>query len=436
MKKFFSTAAKGADLFRRALLFFQRETGQSLAVWFFVALLGFVVQVIFRRELVPGAFGTMNAALGVVGLMTVPLLALDHAFTHYPDGSHTPEQQERLLSLRAAAPAMMQMAAIAWGISSIVVLCFLMPFLGFSGLLFHFFTILTVLVSLAGVTSAALYQGRSQECIWIRLVVTAAVARVILGASLARVEPWAESGIAVFLLAGGITAFPLLFLADKGLPWKKTWETSRDRDFLLYLGATSSVVLALFLFSSADRIVAQSWFGVANNNNLGWINWDILDSYQTAGLLGRGLLWGTQPLLLIFFAQRARLNRTTPASLKFFWIYLGALLLGTFLLMMLNEPLSRLFCGADFQTTSQLAPVFAMVMALLGFLQALGVFSLASRRYPECFVFGACSVGYAILLYNVGRHPQLMLAYMFGGALFSTMLVLFVGVVRWGRKQP
>jgi hypothetical protein len=29
-----------------------------------------------------------------------------------------------------------------------------------------------------------------------------------------------------------------------------------------------------------------------------------------------------------------------------------------------------------------------------------------------------------------------MLAYMFGAALVALMIVLFVGVVRWGRKQP
>jgi len=30
----------------------------------------------------------------------------------------------------------------------------------------------------------------------------------------------------------------------------------------------------------------------------------------------------------------------------------------------------------------------------------------------------------------------LMLSYMFGGGLVLLMLVLFIGVVRWGRKQP
>jgi hypothetical protein len=31
---------------------------------------------------------------------------------------------------------------------------------------------------------------------------------------------------------------------------------------------------------------------------------------------------------------------------------------------------------------------------------------------------------------------MLMLAYMMGGAIMAVMLVLFIGVVRWGRSHP
>ena len=65
----------------------------------------------------------------------------------------------------------------------------------------------------------------------------------------------------------------------------------------------------------------------------------------------------------------------------------------------------------------------------------LGVFALASRRYPECHTLGGASLGYVALLYAVGR-PQLMLSYAFGGAWVALLLVLMVGLVRWGRRQP
>ena len=195
------------------------------------------------------------------------------------------------------------------------------------------------------------------------------------------------------------------------------------------------MVLALFLFSSADRIVAQSWFGRSDNNNMGWVDWPALDGYQTCRRLA-ALLWGTQPVAVYFFMQRSRLNHTTRASLKYFWIYLGVLLAGAVLFTLLGRPLSWLFCGGDSPLTYKLIPMFAIAMTLLGIVQGVGMFALASRRYPECFILGGCSIGYVLLLYIEGKQPVMMLTEMFGGALFSLLLVLFVGVVRWGRKQP
>jgi hypothetical protein len=190
----------------------------------------------------------------------------------------------------------------------------------------------------------------------------------------------------------------------------------------------------MFLFSSADRLVAQSWFGVVTNLNLGVVDWRGFDAYQAAGLLGRALLWGTQPLLLLLLARRSRLERTTAASLAWFWIYLGALPAGAIALIVLDGPLSRLFCGADFVRTAVFVPSFALAMVPLGVVQGLGVFALASRRFPECHVFGGLGVGYAVLLYLVGRQAQQMPAYMFGGGVVAITVLLFVGVVRWGRR--
>ena len=62
-----------------------------------------------------------------------------------------------------------------------------------------------------------------------------------------------------------------------------------------------------------------------------------------------------------------------------------------------------------------------------------------SRRgvTPSALCSAVCAIGYTLCSSTlVGRQPLLMPAYMFGGALVSTMVVLFIGVVRWGRKQP
>jgi hypothetical protein len=423
--------------FVSAALASYRENGQPLIWWAVIALLNFIAQACFRREMHPGEFGTFNTAAGMIGLLTVPALALNLAFTHYLARKHADSERARIDNLRASAFVATETFCWVWCALCVVLVFLLLPMLDLPRYSLRLFTLMNVLVAVGSVVGCALYERGNRLHVWTTLLLSAAIMRVIAGAGLASQEPWAESALAAFLFAGFITLTPALQARDTAPAAR--WAACRallDLDFLLCAGATFSVLLALFLFSSADRIVAQSWFGVATNTNLGLVNWPMFDAYQTAGLLARSLLWGTQPLLWILFAHRSRLKSTTSASLKFFWIYLGVLVFGAIALSLLSRPISALFCGSDYQSTAHFIPSLAAAMMPLGLLQGLGVFGLASRRYWECFVLGACSIGYTLVLYLTARQPQLVPAYMFGGGLISLMAVLFVGVVRWGRKQP
>jgi hypothetical protein len=432
-------AVKKAGLIPDALDIYKEETGQSLGAWALVAILNLIAQIVFRHEMKPGEFGTLNTSLGAIGLMAVPVLALHRAFTHYLARRHAEGQRARIDTLRVSALVATETFGWLWGGLCLALVFLLLPLLELPRFSLQLFTLMNVLVAVGGLISCAVCErGQRQRLrLWTALLLFAAGARVLAGAGLVWAEPWAESGLAAFLLAGFITLTPALEVRESGAGAR--WQACRamwDKDFLLCASSTFSVLLALYLFTNADRIVTQSWFGVVTNNNLGLINWPMFDSYQTAGLLARSVLWGTQPLLWIHFAQRARVEHSRAASLTFFWIYLGALVLGALVLGVLAKPLSELFCGARFQTTAMLLPSLAAAMLPLGLLQGLGIFALASRRPPECFVLAACAIGYTVLLFLAGRQPLLMPAYMFGGGLVSTMIVLFVGVVRWGRKQP
>ncbi len=430
-------AAKKHGPMKGARHTYQTQTGQSPALWAIIALLSFIAQIIFRRELQPGEFGTLNTALGMIGLITLPVLAWRQSFRHYLAAPHPAEEAARLNSIRSAEFLATETFGWIWGAVCLLLVFLLLPLVSLPRFSLELFTLLNVLVVVGSMISGAAYERENRLRAWSLLLVGAAFARALVGAGLASQEPWAESALAAFFLAGIITVWPALKSpeGDMAARWAAI-RIVRDRDFLPGLGATFSVLLGIYLFTNADRIVAQSWFGSVTNNNMGLVNWPVFDSYQTAGLLARSILWGTQPLLWMMFARRAPLDRTRSASLTFFWIYLGALFLAALAVGCLAQPLSRLFCGDGFQATARLLPSLAVTMVPLGLLQGLGIFSLASRRYHECFVLGACGVGYTLLLYLAGRQPQLMPAYMFGGALISTMIVLFVGVVRWGRRQP
>ncbi|MEI9999508.1 MAG: hypothetical protein WDO13_10250 [Verrucomicrobiota bacterium] len=412
-------------------------TDTPLAFWAALAALRFAAQIVFRRDLAPGEFGTFNTILGITDLMALPLFALHEAFTLYFRRVHPAASAARLETLRASSLTVMETFAWGWGLLSLALVLFLSAVVELPRFSLQLFTLLCVLMALGGEFSRALCRSDDSMHHWVRLVLAFAVVRVLAAALITAHSPWAETALGVFILAGFITLVPALRSREVSTADRlKALRCLADRDFLLFAGATLSTLLAIFLFGSADRIVAQAGFGAATDNNLGLVNWPQFDAYQTAGLLGRGLLWGTQPLLWMFYARRSPLERTTWESLRFLGIHLTYLLVGALMLGMLARPLSRLFCGADYAETAALVPSFATVMVLIGVLQAVAAFCLASRRYAECFLLAACSIAYAVVLYVGGRQPHLMIAYMFGGALISLMIVLFLAIVRWGRRQP
>lgn len=444
MKVEAAPAADEPHLFRRALLIYRTATGQSLGWWALIAMLNLVAQIVFRRELNPGEFGSLNAALAAVGLLTVPALAVNQAFAHYLARHHGPEQAARIEALRSASLIATETFGWIWGALCLVLVFVLAPVFDLPRFSLQLFTLMNVLIAIGSVISSAVCERGQRLFLWAWLLAAAALARVLVGWGLAAQEPWAEAGLSAFLLAGFITLIPALQAreTDPAARWA-AFGAVWDRDFLLCVGATCSVFLALFLFSSADRIVSQSWLAASP----GMISVFDFDAYQNAGLIARGLLWGTQPLLWIIFAERSRLTKTTKASIHFFWIYLAVLLLGTAFVFIASYPISSLFCGyvpRDYDSLPPRIPTeiahflhtLAIVMVPLGLLQALGIFALASRRHQECFTLGACSIGYALILFFFARQPELMPAYMFGASLVSLMILLFVGVVRWGRKQP
>ena len=159
------------------------------------------------------------------------------------------------------------------------------------------------------------------------------------------------------------------------------------------------------------------------------------DNYQAAGLLARGLLACTLLPLSILLLRRAALARTTRASLRWFWIYLGALVAGRRAARSLAAPLAERALHRESRAVP--ARHSPRPCSSLGLLQGLGIFALASRRYAECFA--PRRVRHRLhrsFLFFAGRQPQLMTTCMFGGALISLMLVLFVGVVRYARSHP
>ncbi len=419
---------------RAPFLFYRQSTGQSLGLWMILAIAACDVQIIFRRTLDVGHFGTLQTVLGLIGLLTVPFVALSQALTQYFVHDHGPEHSQRLAGLRASSLFLTDTLGLILAVLSVPAFFIIMPIFSLRGLQLQVCTILTFLVTLGALVGAEVYRNNLNR--WTRLLLGAAVARILLAYGLTHYFTTAYTAFTVLITAGFVTLIAALDQRETGRDFARLWQAVRDRDFLLHLAATFCVVFGIYVFTNADRIVSQDWFGNPVNNNIGYVNWPRFDAYQSAGLLGRGLLWGTMPLLLLVYVERTHLTRTTFRSMRFFWVYLATLIVSAILLGTFSGFFSYLFCGRHFEETAHFLPAFCLAMVPLGILQGVGIFALASHRYPECFTFAGASLFYSIPLFLEGRQPEIMLLYMFVGATVALMIIMFVGVVRWGRKQP
>jgi len=412
-----------------------RRRTRALAGPLALALLTVLTQIVLRRELAPGEFGTLNALLGLILVALVPLAAFSAVLRRELAAAQQPALHLPLL-LRAA---------LAWGI-----LCLVLLFAALSALQLPRSSLLYLTLTAVAAGLLAICGRPAAPARWCAVIgIGAATVRLVSGAWLAADWPVAESGLAAFLLAALLAGLPALRDQPDPGPLAAAWKILRPA--LVPGLAAVSVALALVLFTNADRIAAQINLGTVppdnaasfqpGNIDLTFVDSPLFDDYQAAGLCMRGILWAFLPLLGLLYLQRAPLDRTTYASLRWFWIYLGALVLGVLVLVFGAPVIHALFHPLypdpeKIDRTSLLLPGFAGAFFILGLVQAVAVFALASRRYPECFLLAACSVVYTAFLFNAGRHAQVMLAVMAGAALMSLALVLLIGVVRYARSHP
>jgi hypothetical protein len=400
----------------------------GLIVWLLAALLDGGSQVALRHELEPGEFGTMNTVLGLVAVLVAPVLALEFLFSHHV----LPGETER--RWQAARGAALEFAVLAWGAAALALLLIFLPQLAIPRPSLYVFAAFVTIATLLAIFGRAICATENRMRHWFVFMLVAGIVRLLASVGLPYLAPWAQSGLAAVVAAGIVTAIPAMIGRAGGPTRSEAWAMMREESFARPFLATASVMVALALFTNADRIAAQRHFGVAHEEVFHYVDWQRFDDYQAAGMMARAILWGVLPLLLVVYAKRIRLPRTSKASLHFFWFYLFVLFAADFIFGSFAPFLSLVFTG-DTIGAARFIPGFAGAVPLLGLVQGIGIFILASRRYAECFVLGACSAGYALTLFLFGRQPEEMTTFMSGGALISLMIVLIFGVIRYARSH-
>ncbi len=212
-------AGRALEIFCHVSGLYRQGAGQGLLSWGLVAILGFAALIVLRRRLEPGEFGTLNTALTLAGLLTVPVTALPLAFASYLAREHGPAAagKDRMAACLGAGSGAGFYARLGCGgdrpdlgpVSDVMPARFTL----------HLFTLLDLLLMLGGVASGALCLGRNRLGLWAFLLVMAAVVRFVVALVLGAREPWAESGMAASVAAGVILFAPILRQTELDLGW-------------------------------------------------------------------------------------------------------------------------------------------------------------------------------------------------------------------------
>jgi hypothetical protein len=399
---------------------------RATILWEIFLLLTLVAQMALRWELTPGEFGTMNTALGLVELLALPLLII------YLTGAYHLARPE---GDRVAARGVAETVAMTWGGLCVILVLTAIPVLALPGAMLPLLTLVATLTVCGTLLAGALGGLEGRLPALGALAVGATAAGLIVAVVLGHFLHSASAGLTALTVAALVPIIPVL-RGRAPEPWRWTAVRAFLRGDLIVPGAViASLGIGGFLITNADRLTAQRWFGAPTETNFGLVDWTQFDDFHFAALLGRTLLAALLPLLVTMARRRYALGRTTWASLREFWIYLGLLLGGCVLLEMLRGPLNDFF-GDGTNDLGRLISGIVVTLLPMGVLQGLVVFCLASRRVPECLTFGGAALIYAGMVFAAGRRPELMISYMFIGSLLTLSAVFVVAVVRYARNHP
>jgi O-antigen/teichoic acid export membrane protein len=410
------------------------QTGFLLTGVTFVASIGhFLFQIYMGRVLSLGEFGAFNTTLSLVMMLTVPLAAASQSIAHYLARHKASDSHKELTNLQAACQKLLR--RWTWILSAVtVVLIFpLTQFFNFPRASLMLVALACVPMTMWSSIGTVWCSGLSRFKLLSFLNFATMLVRFVSGAILVYFFPVAEAAAAATFVSGTVLAGAVVFgqKPDSHSIAASPW----DREFMLYLVAAMAIGMSNFFFTFGDQLVAQRSM---DGNTLGL--------YVAAGLLGRSVVLGSMPLLIVYFTQRSSTKRSGGRSNSLLVVYLAMLVTGIIMLIVLRNPLLRLMLGPkkiavlfeqkQFYPMLDLLTHFSIVMLPLGVLQAVGNFYLASRRLLECYLFGALGLGYVGLLIVYGKDPNWMITFMFGGSIASLLILAIFSIVRWSRTQP
>jgi hypothetical protein len=380
-----------SDLLQSGLIF--------SAINFVTGLGNMAFQSVMARHLHGnGDYGSANSALNalmpLLGLLpAVAMLAVAHYLAHFKARG----DQARLQGLLIGCQKFLVRLTLAGSVLAGVVIKPLSDFFHYHQSLMLVTLACTLLgfwASLAG----AMCQGLS----WFKRLafvgLLAMLLRVIFGWFITLKWPSPETAVlaSTFALLANLVLLwwrqELSLTGTPVFPW--------NREFGFYLVVSTACVVGGYFFLQGDLLVAKKYFTGHDN-----------DDYNCAERLAWALPVTVSPLLTVLFTSRSsgRTGEIVGEQLKLLGIYAVGLLFGAAVLYLLRGLCVKIILGRPSPEAAAMIGRLAVTMVLVGLLQSLALWSLASRWLKISLLYGALGIAYWLVLLTWGKTPEALL---------------------------
>lgn len=387
----------------------------------------YVFQIIVSRNLGNnGEYGLANSALSFVLLLSLPVTIATFAVTHYIARFNFAGDDARLYNLLAGCRKFLFRLTI---VGSLLALVMIKPLSHF----FHFPRATLMLAALGCVWTglwAAFGTALCQGLAWFKRLALIAILTMILRLGFGGIITLKFPDAEFVILATAVGAFANLILFF----WKKDLsrpsqhpESPWNREFIQFLIVSAACVGGSYFFMQGDLLVAKRYFSATN-----------LDAYSAAGMLARALPLTVGPMLTVLFTHRSgeQDEHSIAGHLKLLGLYAMGLVFGAGALFILRNFLLKLMARNTPEACNMITP-FIIAMVFVGLLQALALWSLASRWLKTSFLYGILGLVYWCLLLGLGRSPETLLPAMAitTGAAFVILLIFWLTSMRRQRDK-
>jgi O-antigen/teichoic acid export membrane protein len=383
-----------------------------------VALGNFAFQMIIRRRLEDGPFGMTNTTLGFAQLLGLPMGCATIAVTHYVARFHFSGDDARLRGLFAGCRKFLFHLTL---ISSVLAVLLLKPLSDF----FHFppglmlAALCCVLMGFWSAFATALCQGLG----WFKRLafigILAVCLRLAFGGLLTIKNPTAET--AVLASAFMLLAYLALLFWRKDLSRKAEPVSPWNAEFVQYLIIAAAYSGGTYFFTQGDLLVAQRAFHPGE-----------LGAYAAAGIFARNLPTAVGPMLTVLFTHRSSQHHGNALreQLKLLGLYTIGLGCGAAILLSFRVICLKILGKYTPEAANMLIPL-SITMGLVGLLQALATWALASRWIKISLLYGGLGLAYWLALLFLGKSPAALLQTMpvaAGLAFGALFLVWFIAM--------